>query len=85
MIKQPIDMKKRLSATKIENETGNQPANFEDDIGVNFWKPTLQLQKREGSSTFHIPAGVLSHKSYQQKENADFSSQLSQETKKKTA
>ena len=43
MIKRPIDMEKRFSVTKIENEAGGMPANFEDDIGVNAWRPTLQL------------------------------------------
>ena len=85
MIKQPIDMENSVSVAKIENEAGSQPANFEDDIGVNAWRPTLQLQKRENSSTFHIPAGKLSHQSYQQKEKADVSDQLSPETKNKTA
>lgn len=67
MIKRPIDMlAKRFSATKIETEALNMPATFEDDIEVNAWRPTptLELQQREGSSTFHIPTGKMSNKSY---------------------
>jgi len=65
MIKRPIDMlAKRFSATKLESEALNMPATFEDDINVNAWRPTLELQQREGSSTFHIPTGKLSQKSY---------------------
>lgn len=61
---------KRFSAAKIESEGHNNGAEggFEDDIKqtddtlVTGWRPTLR--QREGSSTFHIPASKLSHKSY---------------------
>ena len=58
---------KRFSGTKLESESNVIHPSFEDDIGVNNWRPKLQLQQRDGSSTFHIPIGKMSQKSYFQK------------------
>ena len=42
MIKRPIEMyAKRFSATKIESDTAGMPTIFDEDIGVNAWRPTL--------------------------------------------
>ena len=40
----PIDMlAKRFSGTKLESESNVVQTTFEDDIGVNTWRPKLQL------------------------------------------
>lgn len=68
---------KRFSATKLESETAGIAASFDEEIGVNAWRPTLQLQKREGSSTFHIPIGKMSQHSYFKKCMQDMSDTMS--------
>ena len=37
------------------SETIGQNSTFEDQIAVMPWRPTLNIQRREGSSTFCIP------------------------------
>ena len=58
---------KRFSQTKIDSDTIGMPTHFDEEVfaGVNAWRPTLPIQKKEGeSSSFKLQAGQISHKSY---------------------
>ena len=48
----------------MDTELGLQMNNFEDEISVTAWRPTLQIQVRNGSSAFCIKANKISEKSY---------------------